>query len=121
MAPEDSSTVDIDFGPPDGDPLEGGGGEARWWDSAEGHRFALEVLQLRARRAILKMVDDGVGSPEEIAEMLGIDGGLAAFHLAMLERALVVEAVDGVYRPTPTGRLYLERVEAPPSEGPDRS
>jgi hypothetical protein len=53
--------------------------------------------------------------------MLGFDGGLAAFHLAMLERALVVEAVDGVYRPTTTGRLYLERVEAPPSEGPDRS
>lgn len=117
MPPEDRSTVYIDVGPPEG----GGEEQPSWWDSAESHRFALEVLQLRARRAILKMVDDGAGSPEEIAEKLGIDGGLAAFHLAMLERALVVEAVDGVYRSTPTGRLYIERVEAPPSEGPDRS
>lgn len=121
MAPEDSSTVDLEVGPPEGGPTEGDGTEPRWWDSAEGHRFALEVLQLRVRRSILKTVDDGVGSPEEIAEKLGIDGGLASFHLAMLEKALVVEAVDGVYRSTPTGRLYLERVEAPPTEGRGRS
>lgn len=96
----------------------GEGGEPKWWDSAEGHRFALEVLQLRVRRDILKLVAEGGGSLEEVAGVLGIDEKRAAFHLAMLEKALVVEAASYGYRATPTGRLYLEKVEGPSGGGP---
>jgi DNA-binding transcriptional ArsR family regulator len=88
-----------------------GGEVPKWWDSAEGHRFALEVLQLRVRRDILKLVAEGTGSAEEVAGVLGIDERRAAFHLAMLEKALVVEAEPCGYRATPTGLLYLEKVE----------
>ncbi|MDF0590877.1 winged helix-turn-helix domain-containing protein [Candidatus Methanocrinis natronophilus] len=95
----------------------GEGEEPKWWDSAEGHRFALEVLQLRARRDILKLVAAGVGSVEEVAGVLGIDEKRAAFHLAMLEKALVVEAASCGYRATPTGLLYLEKVEGSSPEG----
>ncbi len=92
---------------------DGGGTEPKWWESAEGHRFALEVLQLRLRRDILKFIGDGVAPAEVVAEKFGIDERRAAFHLAMLEKALVVERVIGGYRSTPTGLLYLEKVEAP--------
>ncbi|KQC15763.1 MAG: hypothetical protein APR56_12365 [Methanosaeta sp. SDB] len=86
--------------------------EPRSWESAEEHRFALEVLQLRVRRDILKFIAGGVFSTEEIAEKFGIDEGQAAFHLAMLDKALVAEPVSGGYRSTPTGLLYLKNVEA---------
>lgn len=82
------------------------------WESAEGHRFALEVLQLRIRRDILKLIAEGVFSTEEIAKKFGINERQAAFHLAMLDKALVVEPVTGGYRSTPTGLLYLKKVEA---------
>jgi len=104
--PEDRSGTEINVDPP------GSGAEVpRWWESAEGHRFALEVLQLKARRDILKFIGDGARSMEEIAEKFGIDEKRAAFHLAMLERALVVEPSCGGYRSTPTGLLYLDKVE----------
>lgn len=92
------------------DPVEGGGEEPRWWESAEGHRFALEVLQLPVRRDILKFIGEVIRSAEEVAEEFGIDERRAAFHLAMLERALVIEPVPGGYRSTPTGQLYLENL-----------
>lgn len=99
-------------GRPDGgietEPVE----EPRWWESAEGHRFALEVLQLKVRRDILKFIGEGVRSAEEIAEKFGIHERQAAFHLDMLDKALVVEPVSGGYRSTPTGLLYLTKVEA---------
>ena len=83
-----------------------------WWESAEGHRFALEVLQLKVRRDILKLIGEGVVSTEEIAEKFGIDERRAAFHLAMLDKALVAKPVSGGgFRSTPTGLLYLKKVE----------
>jgi hypothetical protein len=93
------------------DPAEGGGEEPRWWESAEGHRFALEVLQLAVRRDILKFIGEGVVLTEEVAAEFGIDERRAAFHLAMLEWALVIESVSGGYRSTPTGLLYRGGVQ----------
>ena len=37
---------------------------------------------------------------------------LSDYHLALLEKALVVEQSEGIHSITPTGRLYLEKVEA---------
>ncbi len=106
MGPEDRPDVGIGIEP------AGSDAEApKSWESAEGHRFALEVLQLRVRRDILKFIGEGVVSTEEIAEKFGIHERQAAFHLAMLDKALVVEPVSGGYRSTPTGLLYLEKVE----------
>ncbi|MCR3884071.1 MAG: hypothetical protein NUK54_06835 [Methanothrix sp.] len=92
-----------------------GGGAPEWWESAEGHRLALEVLQLRVRRDILKFIGSGVASTEVVAERFGIDERRAAFHLAMLVKALVVEPCGSGFRSTPTGLLYLEKVERPSS------
>ena len=39
---------------------------AKWWETAEDHRFALEVLQLRARREILKLISFEARSLDEI-------------------------------------------------------
>jgi predicted HTH transcriptional regulator len=94
------------------DPAESGREEPKWWESAEGHRFALEVLQLKERRDILKFIGEGVVSAEEIAKEFGIDERQTAFHLAMLEKAMVLEPAGGGFRSTPTGLLYLEKVEA---------
>ena len=88
-----------------------GGGAPEWWESAEEHRFALEVLQLRERRDILKFIGTGAASTEEVSEMFGIDQRRAAFHLAMLEKAMVVEPWGSGFRSTPIGLLYLEKVE----------
>lgn len=80
-------------------------------ESAEDHRFALEVLQLRIRRDILKFIDEDIRSAEEVAKEFGINERRAAFHLAMLEKALVVERVIGGYRSTLVGLLYIEKVD----------
>jgi predicted transcriptional regulator len=85
--------------------------DARWWETAEDHRFALEVLQLRIRREILKFLGRGQRTREEIEKEFGLDAERASFHLALLEKALVVERTGGGYRATSTGILYLERVE----------
>ncbi len=52
-------------------------------------------------------------SRELIEREIGLGSAQAAYHLAMLEKALVVEQTEGgSYRATPTGILYLEKVEA---------
>jgi len=86
--------------------------DAKWWETAEDHRFALQVLQLPLRRKILKFVAGELKSLEEIERELGLGAARAEYHLAMLEKALVVEQAEGGYRATPTGILYLEKVEA---------
>jgi DNA-binding transcriptional ArsR family regulator len=85
--------------------------DARWWETAEDHRFALEVLQLRLRREILKFLDQEIRTREEIEKEFGLNPEHAEYHLAMLEKGLVIERVEGGYRSTATGRLYLEKVE----------
>lgn len=92
-------------------PAKGEREEPRWWESAEDHRFALVVLQLRIRRDILKFIDEEIRSAEEVAKEFGINEGRAAFHLAMLEKALVVERVIGGYKSTLVGLLYIKEVD----------
>ena len=85
--------------------------EAKWWESAEDHKFALEVLQLRLRRNILKFMDQEIRTRDEIEKEFGLDAEQTRYHLEMLEKGLVIEQVDDGYRSTLTGRLYLEKVE----------
>lgn len=87
--------------------------EARWWEGPEGHRFALEVLQLGLRRRMLRIIAGGEGSKgiEQIKEQLCLGTSQAEYHLAMLEKALVIERTEGGWRATPIGLLFLERLE----------
>jgi predicted transcriptional regulator len=85
--------------------------EARWWESAEDHRFALEVLQLTLRRKMLSLIAGGMKSGEKITKELDLGVALAEYHLQMLEKALVIERVEGGWRATTTGLLYLKNVE----------
>jgi predicted transcriptional regulator len=84
---------------------------ANWWESAEDHRFALEVLQLPLRRKMLCFIDGEVRSNEQIAKELDLGVALAEYHLHMLEKALVIEHTEGGWRATTTGLLYLKNVE----------
>ncbi len=86
--------------------------EPDWWEAAEEHRFALQVLQLRLRRKILSFIADGVRSNEQIAKEQELAASPAEYHFHMLEKALVIEQTEGGWRATPTGILYLERVES---------
>ena len=81
------------------------------WVTAEDHRLALEVLQLRLRRNILRFICHKTRLLGEIEEEFDLSPFLAMYHLSMLEKALVIEEMDCGYRITPTGALYLEKVE----------
>jgi predicted transcriptional regulator len=85
---------------------------AQWWETAEDHRFALEVLQLKVRRDIMKILASEPKTLEDITKAFGLKESQAEFHLALLEKALVVERSGEGYGLTPTGVLYLEKVEA---------
>lgn len=87
-------------------------GNSGWWETPEEHRFALEVLQLPLRRRILKFLGSGARAKQEVEAEFGLQPEQADYHLALLEKALVIEKADGSYRATKTGVLYLERVEA---------
>lgn len=87
-------------------------GEAKSWETPEEHRFALEVLQLRLRREILKFLGSGARAKQEVEKEFDLKPEQAEYHLALLEKALVVERSEGIYGITATGRLYLEKVEA---------
>jgi predicted HTH transcriptional regulator len=84
---------------------------AKWWETADDHRFALEVLQLKLRRDILKFIRQDPRTEEEIAEKFALDNRLAKYHLELLEKALVVERIESFCRLTAIGILYLNNVE----------
>jgi hypothetical protein len=84
----------------------------KWWESAEDHRFALEVLQLGLRRKMLSFIAGGMRSNDQIATELDLAAFLAEYHLHMLEKALVIDRAEGGWRATTTGLLYLKNVEA---------
>jgi predicted transcriptional regulator len=79
-----------------------------WWITAEDHRFALEVLQLRLRREILSFMGCKMKTVGEIEGEFGLSSFQAEYHLTMLIKALVIEKKDGHYRASPTGILFLE-------------
>jgi|GEM_PF-370851 len=86
-------------------------GQAKWWETAEDHRFALEVLQLPLRRRILRYVAGGSKNRVQIEKEFKLSATQAEYHLSMLEKALVIERVQEDFKATPTGILYLERVD----------
>ncbi len=88
------------------------GSSAKWWKSAEDHRFALEVLQLGIRRKMLKFIASGIRTKEEMGKEFSLTPELAEYHLALLEKALVIDKAKDGYIATPTGILYLEHVES---------
>ncbi len=90
------------------------GEDKEWWENgSEGHRFAGEVLQLRIRREIMKFIGLGIKTREEIERAFGLNESMAKLHLALLEKAVMIEKVgDGErYRSTPIGIAYLKNFE----------
>ena len=85
--------------------------QAKWWESSEDHRFALEVLQLPQRRRILRFLAGGSKTREEIEAEFRLNSTQAEYQLSMLEKALVVERAQSGFKATQTGMLYLERVD----------
>ena len=84
----------------------------KWWETADDHKFALDVLQLGLRRSILRFIDLKIRSKRDIEKNFGLSSFMAEFHLSMLEKALVVERFEGEFKITRTGILYLEKVDA---------
>jgi DNA-binding transcriptional ArsR family regulator len=82
-----------------------------WWVTAEDHRFALEVLQLGLRRKMLMAVARSCMILSQIEMEFDLSPAQAEYHLRMLEKALVVEETADGWIATPTGILYLEKVE----------
>lgn len=90
------------------------GEDKEWWENgSEGHRFAGEVLQLRIRREIMKFIGQGIKTKEEIERAFRLNESMAKLHLALLEKAVMIEKVgDGErYRSTPIGVAYLKNFE----------
>ena len=82
-----------------------------WWETAEEHRFALEVLQLGLRRKMLGAIALSCRSLSQIEVEFDLSPAQAEYHLRMLEKALVIERAEDGWSATPTGILYLENVE----------
>lgn len=82
-----------------------------WWETAEEHRFALEVLQLGLRRKMLGAIALSCRSLSQIEVEFDLSPAQAEYHLRMLEKALVIERAEDCWSATPTGILYLENVE----------
>ena len=91
------------------------GGEPRWWEGAEGHRFALEVLQLSMRRQMLRLIAGGINDARQMEDKLNLTPTQVEYHLSMLEKALVIErAEEDAWRATAVGLLFLETQEVGP-------
>ena len=87
------------------------GDQDRGWEGAEGHRFALEVLQLSLRRKMLRLIAGGMKDAEQIGQALKLSPSLVEYHLSMLEKALVVERGEAGWEASRTGRLFLDKVD----------
>ena len=89
-------------------------GEARFWQNAEDHRFALEVLQLPLRRRMLRLMASGMNDAQQMGAELNLSSPLLEYHLSMLEKALVIQRHEEGWMVTSTGLLFLEKVEGGP-------
>lgn len=87
-------------------------GDKKWWETSDGHRFAGEVLQLRIRREIIKFIGESIKTREEITEAFGLKENMAELHLALLEKADMIDLVNGGYRSTLIGIAYLKNFDA---------
>jgi hypothetical protein len=89
------------------------GEDKKWYEAepAEGHRFLGDVLQLRIRREIMKFIGLGIKTKSEIGRTFGLNESVAEVHLALLEKAVVIEKVGDGYRSTPIGIAYLKNFE----------
>jgi hypothetical protein len=87
-------------------------GSVNWWETSEGHRFAGEVLQLRIRREIMKFIGSKARTRQEIVAAFGLKENVAELHLALLEKADMIEEIDGFYRSTTIGSAYIKNFEA---------
>lgn len=106
--------MNIDYNQSGPDPCEPSAPEVdkEWWENgSEGHRFAGEVLQLRIRREIMKFIGTGIKTREEIESVFGLNESMAKLHLALLEKAVMIERVGDRYRSTPIGIAYLKNFE----------
>ena len=86
----------------------------RGWQGAEGHRFALEVLQLPLRRRMLRLMASGMNDARQMGAELNLSSPRLEYHLSMLEKALVIGRHEAGWRVTSTGLLFLEKVEGGP-------
>ena len=68
-------------------------------------------MQLTLRRKMLRLVASGMKDAEQIGQALKLSPALASYHLFMLEKALVVERSRESWEATPTGLLFLEKVD----------
>jgi hypothetical protein len=84
----------------------------KWWETSDGHRFAGEVLQLRIRREILKFIGTKISTRQDIEMAFGLKENLAELHLALLEKADMIENIEGSYRSTSIGSAYIKNFEA---------
>ena len=66
-----------------------------WWETAEDHRFALDVLQLGLRRKMLMLIARGCTRLSQIESEFDLSPAQAEYHLRMLEKALVVKETAG--------------------------
>ena len=87
------------------------GDDKKWWETLEGHRFASEVLQLQIRRQIMKFIGQGTRTKEEIERLFGLTSIVAEMHLALLEKAVMIERLGEGYRSTSIGIAYLKNFE----------
>jgi Bacterial regulatory protein, arsR family. len=89
------------------------GEDKKWYEGepAEGHRFLGEVLQLRTRREIMKFIGQGIKTKGEIERTFGLSESVAEVHLALLEKAVIIEKFCEGYRLTPIGIAYLKNFE----------
>ena len=89
------------------------GEDKKWYEAepAEGHRFLGDVLQLRIRREIMKFISLGMKTKGEIERTFGLNEIVAEVHLALLEKAMMIEKVGDGYRSTPIGIAYLKNFE----------
>ena len=82
--------------------------DRNWWETLEGHRFAGEVLQLQIRRKIMRFIGHEIKTEEEIKREFGLTNIVAEMHLALLEKAVMIERFGEGYRSTSIGLSYLE-------------